>query len=146
MSDKRKYLNGLITGLFIAAVIVAATYVGSEAVNVWKQNKTAVSDETQEEAVTALTMQKLQLIEQIIEENYALEMVDGQTLENGIYRGLVWALEDPYSEYYSAEEMQEQQKKIEGVYYGIGAYIGFDTAKNMCYISKLIKNSAKCQN
>lgn len=141
MSDKRKYLNGLITGLFIAAVIVAATYVGSEAVSVWKQNKATVSDETQEEAVTALTMQKLQLIEQIIEENYALEMVDGQTLENGIYRGLVWALEDPYSEYYSAEEMQEQQKKIEGVYYGIGAYVRYDSEMGFSRLGEIFANS-----
>lgn len=141
MSDKRKYLNGLITGLFIAAVIVAGVYVGTEAVTVWKQNKAEAPGETREEAVTAGTMQKLQLIEQIIEENYALEMVDAQTLENGVYQGMISALDDPYSAYYSAEEMQEQQNKIEGVYYGIGAYVRYDSEMGFARLGEIFAGS-----
>ena len=68
------------------------------------------------------TMDKLKLLEDTIGKYY-LESVDEQTLEKGVYDGLVKALGDPYSVYYSAEELKELQDKTEGIYYGIGAYI-----------------------
>ena len=81
MSDKRKFVNGLIAGLLLAVLIVSATYAGREAVTAWKQhNKGTESDEAAVEVVSAKTMQKLQLIEEIIEENYALDMVDSKTM------------------------------------------------------------------
>ena len=71
-------------------LIVSATYAGREAVTAWKQhNKGTESDEAAVEVVSAKTMQKLQLIEEIIEENYALDMVDSKTMENGIYQGIL---------------------------------------------------------
>lgn len=141
MSDKRKYLSGLLTGLFLAVLIITGVYVGKETVTVWKQNKEAVPDKEQEEAVTAATMQKLQLIEQIVKENYALDMVDAKTLENGIYQGLIGALDDPYSAYYSAEEMEEQQNKIEGIYYGIGAYVRYDSEMGFSRLGEIFAGS-----
>ncbi len=115
MSDKRKFLNGLLTGLLIAAVIVGATYAGQGVVSAWKQHGSSDSGTDGEGAVNARTMQKLALIEDIIEENYALDMADSETMENGIYQGLISSLQDPYSAYYSAEEMQQQQENMEGV-------------------------------
>lgn len=139
MADKRKFLNGFITGLFIALVIVAGTYAGKEAVAVWKQGHG--SKEETESVANARTMQKLQLIEQMIEENYALDMADAQEKENGIYQGLIASLKDPYSAYYSAEEMQEQQEKIEGIYYGIGAYVRYDEEMGFSRLGEIFANS-----
>lgn len=116
MSDKRKFINGLLTGLFLAVIIAGATYGGRKAVTVWKQYHSQEESGAGAEVVSARTMQKLQLIEDIIEENYALDMVDSKAMENGIYQGLVDSLQDPYSAYYSAEEMQEQQEKMEPEY------------------------------
>ena len=61
---------------------------------------------------------KLGLLESYIR-GYYLEEVDRSELEHGIYTGLVNALEDPYSVYYSAEELEELQMSTEGIYYGI---------------------------
>lgn len=142
MSDKRKFVNGLIAGLLLAVLIVSATYAGREAVTAWKQhNKGTESDEAAVEVVSAKTMQKLQLIEEIIEENYALDMVDSKTMENGIYQGLVNSLDDPYSAYYSAEEMQEQQEKLDGVYYGIGAYVRLDAELGFARLGEIFQDS-----
>ena len=52
-----------------------------------------------------------------IRDRYYLESVDEQTLEKGVYDGLVKALGDPYSVYYSAEELKELQDKTEGDVY-----------------------------
>ncbi len=141
MSDKRKFINGLLTGLFLAVIIAGATYGGRKAVTVWKQYHSQEESGAGAEVVSARTMQKLQLIEDIIEENYALDMVDSKAMENGIYQGLVDSLQDPYSAYYSAEEMQEQQEKMEGVYYGIGAYVKYDEEMGFARLGEIFANS-----
>lgn len=141
MSEKRKFINGLITGLFLAVVIVSATFAGQEAVSAWKQHKTAKGSTEKDEVINAKTMQKLQLIEDIIEENYALDMVDSETMENGIYQGLIDSLDDPYSAYFSAEEMEKQQENLEGVYYGIGAYVRYDSEVGVARLGEIFVGS-----
>ena len=49
---------------------------------------------------TQNTLNKLDVIEETIEKYY-LEDVDEQTLEDGIYKGMVESLGDPYSTYYA---------------------------------------------
>ena len=49
----------------------------------------------------------MELIEQVIDTYYYQEDIDQEELENGIYRGMVESLGDPYSAYYSAEELKE---------------------------------------
>lgn len=140
MSDKRKFLNGLITGLLIAVVIVGGVYAGQEAVTVWKQKQNVDSAQT-ESVANARTMQKLQLIEEIIQKNFALDMADDAAMENGIYQGLVNSLQDPYSSYFSAEEMAEQKNRMDGVYYGIGAYVRYDSNVGFARLGEIFEGS-----
>ena len=140
MSDKRKFLNGLITGLLIAVVIVGGVYAGQEAVTVWKQKQNVDSAQT-ESVANARTMQKLQLIEEIIQKNFALDMADDAAMENGIYQGLVNSLQDPYSAYFSAEEMAEQKNRMDGVYYGIGAYVRYDSNVGFARLGEIFEGS-----
>ena len=140
MSDKRKFLNGLITGLLIAVVIVGGVYAGQEAVAVWKQKQNVDSAQT-ESVANARTMQKLQLIEEIIQKNFALDMADDAAMENGIYQGLVNSLQDPYSAYFSAEEMAEQKNRMDGVYYGIGAYVRYDSNVGFARLGEIFEGS-----
>ena len=39
---------------------------------------------------------------------------------------LLKALDDPYSEYYTAVELKEMLDQSQGIYYGIGAYVQLD--------------------
>ena len=140
MSDKRKFVNGLLSGLLLAVIIVSATFAGREAVAAWKEHK-GTESAAADEVVNARTMQKLQLIEELIEENYALDMVDTKAMENGLYQGLVGSLDDPYSVYYSAEEMEAQQEKLDGVYYGIGAYVRLDEELGLARLGEIFDGS-----
>ena len=67
MSDKRKFVNGLLSGLLLAVIIVSATFAGREAVAAWKEHK-GTESAAADEVVNARTMQKLQLIEELIED------------------------------------------------------------------------------
>ena len=86
------------------------------------------------------TMGKLELLEKTVKEYY-LEEVEEETLEKGVYDGLIEALGDPYSTYYSAEELQAMQEKTEGVYYGIGAYVGIDTNTTLPKLTGIIEGT-----
>ena len=63
--------------------------------------------------------EKLRTLERIIDTNY-LEEKDKDALAEGMYAGLLYGLNDPYSCYYTAEEYEKQNTETEGSYVGIG--------------------------
>lgn len=63
--------------------------------------------------------EKLRTLEKVIDTNY-LEEKDEDALAEGMYAGLLYGLNDPYSCYYTAEEYEEQNTETEGSYVGIG--------------------------
>ena len=71
--------------------------------------------------------EKIRLLEQYIDAYYyKSEDVDEGERAEGLYRGLLEALEDPYSVYYPPEEYAALNSQLAGSYSGIGAYIGMD--------------------
>ncbi len=62
---------------------------------------------------------KLFILEECIDYAY-LNDVNGEDLENGIYKGLVSALGDPYSQYFTKEEYDDMMETDSGEYKGIG--------------------------
>ena len=78
-----------------------------------------------EPVITPEVEDKLGAIKSVIDNDY-YEDVDKEALENGIYKGLVEGLDDPYSTYYTEEEYAEMMESSEGVYQGIGAYLEQD--------------------
>ncbi len=88
------------------------------------------------------TLEKIELIEEAIEKNYYLDEVSDEELQEGIYRGMVEALGDPYSEYYTKEELEALYADTSGIYYGIGAYIQADTTgTGYCKISGVMEGA-----
>jgi carboxyl-terminal processing protease len=63
-----------------------------------------------------------------IEERYAGGDVNQQAIIRGAIRGMVEALEDPYSAYLTPEEYQSGLQDLSGQFEGIGAEIGTRTA------------------
>ena len=71
------------------------------------------------------TINKLNEIEGYIDRSF-IDSVSNDTLSEGLYRGMVEALDDPYATYYTPEEWVKMQEDTTGVYYGIGAYLTLD--------------------
>ncbi len=84
---------------------------------------------------------KLQLIKSQIEQSYIENDVDENELKEYAIKGYVAGLGDIYSEYYTAEEMQELLETTEGNYYGIGVYMTVDTSTNLIKIYSVIQNT-----
>lgn len=71
------------------------------------------------------TLEKVSRLEEIIDGYYYFETSD-EDLENGIYAGLVQALDDPYAKYYTPEEYAKLQEDSSGEYAGIGVVVRQD--------------------
>lgn len=142
-SGKGLFFGGLITGIAGALLVLAICYLGLYVQDIVEsgQNSSNKVEFTEGSAIDSSVLSKLQTLENTIERYYFLGEVTDEELQNGIYRGMLEALGDPYSEYYSAEELNELMEQTEGVYYGIGAYIGLDTDTTLPKISGTISGA-----
>ena len=69
---------------------------------------------------------KIKMLSQLIDNyyyDYKDEPTSVQDMRESMYKGMVDSLDDIYSEYYTAEEIQEELLDAQGIYYGVGAYI-----------------------
>ncbi|MGN0305720.1 MAG: S41 family peptidase [Lachnospiraceae bacterium] len=137
--EKNGYWSGLLSGLLLAVLLLGCLYVGRQVYGIYEARQIADGKE-QSELLSDYTTAKIKVIEDTIDKYY-LTGSDLATLENGLYSGMVEALGDPYSVYYSAQELEEIQQKTEGIYYGIGAYISKGVMDDFCTISGVIKNT-----
>ena len=62
---------------------------------------------------------KLAYLEELID-RYYLGDKDEEKLQEGLYAGLLYGLDDPYSRYYTEEEYDSENSSNEGSYVGIG--------------------------
>ena len=139
----RSYFYGVMTGIWISVILFAAGnligwFIGNG--SVFGGKEIAASSDGKDEVVTTDTTRKMMAIEDVIHQYY-LEDTDAAALENGIYSGMIASLNDPYSAYYSAEELEEMEQDVEGIYFGIGAYVGIDTATSLPVISGVIEGT-----
>lgn len=86
-------------------------------------------------------VEKLQLLEDTIDSRFYLDKVADEDVRIALYRAMMEALNDPYSQYYTAEELEDLMSDTEGVFYGIGAYVSLDQDTGLPKISDVIKNS-----
>lgn len=144
--DEKKglFVSGVIVGMTAALLIVCVVYLGTRIQNflvVKNGNAGANVTYEQDSAIDSELVQKLQLLEQTINQYFYLKEVTDEELEDGIYKGMLQALDDPYSEYYTAEELNELMSQTEGVYYGVGAYVGIDAETSLPRISGVISGA-----
>lgn len=86
------------------------------------------------------TEEKLSKIRDLIDEVYIGE-VDDDSLEQGIYKGYLSGLGDPYSVYYDEEETKELYETTEGEYSGIGVVISQDISTGTITLVQVYEDS-----
>lgn len=139
------YVYGILTGMLatlalVFAVVCAVNFFkivnplkipGNNAGSAQAENPTSITDDG--------VRKKLEVLEDTINELFWKD-VDEADLVDGLYKGLLSSLDDPYSVYYTNEELIALQQQTEGIYYGIGAYIQ-DGDTGYVRISGVIKNT-----
>lgn len=134
------FVGGLFTGVLVVGII-SAIYMHRQSISILGENNIQTSAQAEEATVLDKdVLHKLGLLEDAINKYY-LESVDEEDLKDSLYHGFVAGLGDPYSVYYSPEELEAVMEATEGIYYGIGAYIGVDQETGYCKITKVMEGT-----
>ena len=112
MKNKKGFLQGALCGA-LAMLLVAGL------VSCGLKMKDSGSGK---DAVDSSTQKKVSELKELIDQNYMGD-VDEKQLEEGIYKGFISGLDDPYSVYYDEEETKSLYETTEGEYQGIGAVL-----------------------
>lgn len=139
-SGKGLFFCGMIFGLAGSILVFAIAYIAfGLQTSIQQMTGWSVQANLEEgSAINSDLIAKLQALEETIDKYYYLGEVTNEELQTGMYRGIMDALGDPYSEYYSAEELTALMEQTQGIYYGIGAYISLDTETSLPKISGVI--------
>ena len=147
------FWGGLFTGLIMSLLVVSSVYVVNRIQYAHKSGQTVglhTREESQEntdgesvtgEAVNEDTVAKMKVIENVIDTYFYKEDVDKDAMVDGIFKGMVESLGDPYSEYYSKEELESLYQDSFGVSSGGGAYVSLDTTTGLAKVSGIIADS-----
>ena len=147
-TKKNGFLWGLVTGVLLMAVFCCVTLL----IFTFQAKKSAESKQKENQQytlvrldnngpITPVVLEKMQNVMELIHRRFYLDEVTDEQLLDGMYKGMVAALEDPFSEYYTVEELQKLLSDTSGVYYGIGAYVSIDQTYNMTKVSGVIAGS-----
>ena len=141
MEEKEKRNSGFWTGFLTAMIIVCFIVCILLCIKIFVRavggNGNAKNDRLLEDAEVK---QKVNELEDIIDRDF-IDSVSDDQLSEGMYRGIMEALDDPYAEYYNTEEWIEMQNDTEGIYFGIGAYLMKDLEYLYPRITGIIDNT-----
>ncbi len=132
------FLSGLCVMLVITGIVffVKGEMLKREQIDIQVQKAT---EESVTEASDSLALdeekinRKLNNIENIINQYY-LDEIDNEEVENWLYKGVIAGLGDHYAAYYTKEELQKTQEASSGAYKGIGAVLTQDRSTGLVTI------------
>lgn len=139
----RVFLAGMASGMILCLLLCGVVIIGKNVLFLLQVKKAqeVTAQNTYESVVNTQTLQKMQTVEEVIRECFYGEEISDEELQEGIYRGMVASLDDPYSEYYSKEELEEAVSSNQGISYGIGAYVSINQTMMMPQISGTMEES-----
>lgn len=148
---KNKFMSGFLSGLagaLIISAIVLTIYVTQvegndsttpETNTASEQNNNTASSTEDKAGSNNAIIQKINKLESLIDKFY-MEDVEDSKLADGIYKGLLASLGDPYSCYYTADEYKALMESSSGVYCGIGATVSQNVTTGIITIVKPFVN------
>jgi carboxyl-terminal processing protease len=115
-------IRTLLISIFIT-IILSLSFVGGCTLDIFKPSPDTST--TQD-----LDLKLLEEAYQIIQQYYVEpEKIDVQTLNEGILKGLVQGLDDPYSTYLTKDQYEMFTGDLSGQFEGIGAYVGAENGQ-----------------
>ena len=129
-NNNRLFFRGLAVGLLIGLAFILG-FLGVRGIMIKKNAESVLSEDTEE---------KLGVLKGLIN-TYYYKDVDEQKLSDGILKGLVEGLGDPYSAYYTKEEYDQYKIDVTGNYAGIGAVLSQSATNNHVSVVRMYPDS-----
>ncbi len=126
---KKARKKGIGTGILISSLVVLFCLVVVAGISIGKRlvkgtMLTGLAGKLSEEVVTQEVKEKINTLNSAVDYMYLnSDEVTNEQLRDGMYKGFMDALGDPYSVYYTQDEYQDLVEGYEGSYEGIGAYL-----------------------
>ena len=133
---KNKFWAGFLTGL-AGTILVVTVGLGVNKLipnTIFDNNNVQKTEDGTSKDVDEV-LEKLQGIDNLIN-RYYIEDVDENDLIEGMYKGYVAGIGDPYSTYYTVDEYKALMDSSSGIYYGIGATVSQDVTTGIIRIIK----------
>lgn len=135
---KNRFRAGFISGI-LGAIIIVAIILGmanlSPNNNLFNKDNNFATTEDGNSIDVDDVIDKLEGLNGLIDQYYIEDVNDGD-LVDGIYKGYVAGIGDPYSNYYTKEEYNALKESSSGIYFGIGASVSQDVKTGIITIVK----------
>lgn len=135
---KKSYFAGLITGIIWGIAIVFILIILSNVIESALTKSGKISDNVGTSALTGSS--KSSIIKQYIDK-YFMEDVDDDVLTEGMYKGMLESLNDPYSVYYTKDEVKSLKQSSEGEYVGLGISVTQNNETKVITVTKVYDDS-----
>ncbi len=157
MKDNKKFFLGIFVGIVVMVFLIAGLFelaLESRTVRMLlfdtvKEMSTISSEEEAERTDTtsgaAIDWSKVSEKEEAIYntiDDYYLNEIDNDKIQNGIYKGMVDSLGDPYTVYYNSEEYKQFTSSSSGTYSGIGVAVSQNVTTGAITIVKTFKKGS----
>ncbi len=126
--EMKKFLPGVAVGFFLAVFVMLVLHLSG----IRLFPSTSLADNIYERA---------QIVESYIDRYYWKKDISEQTMSEYAAKGMVAALGDKYSYYYTSDELKESLEDVEGDYDGIGASIAWDKKSGEKKITEVQKGT-----
>ena len=157
MRDNKKFFLGIFVGIVVMVFLIAGLFelaLESRTVrmllfDIVKEMSTISSEEEAERTDTtsgaAIDWSKVSEKEEAIYntiDDYYLNEIDNDKIQNGIFKGMVDSLGDPYTVYYNSEEYKQFTSSSSGTYSGIGVAVSQNVTTGAITIVKTFKKGS----
>lgn len=149
MENKNKFWKGALVGALLTAfaglIIVGMSLgiflIGRTAIDGPRQAAESVQAENQNGSLDLNRItKKITTLQQIIDKYYLFDE-DTTQVEDWIYKGMMYGLDDPYTVYYTAEEYEKLTEDTEGEYHGIGVMISQNRSTGLITVIKVFRDT-----
>ena len=138
MENKKQFIKGFAVGILVTVLLVGGIFAGSNALTKASDEKKAESGELN--LTSSQVEDKITEIETLVQ-NYYLNDIDTDQVENYLYKGMIVGLDDPYAAYYTKEEYQSLMDSTNGSYYGIGVEMSQNMTTGIITITRVFEGS-----
>lgn len=133
---KTKKSNGFVLGVIVGMLSMFLIFAIAAGAIVYEYT---ISGST---IINYSVSTKMRLIENLIGKYYLdSDDVTSSDIEDGIYAGMVKALGDPYSVYYTTEDYTALKEATSGTFEGVGMYLSTDKDTNLVKVVKPMDES-----
>lgn len=149
MKNKSFWLGSLLGFLVsfvvicVIAAVLAYNFFGIRMQDVTSEVTTGVVENV-DNASTSLDLdkinQKITRLEGLVD-RYYLFQEDTEKVEDGIYKGLMAGLDDPYSVYYNKKDYEAVTADSNGIYSGIGAVVSRNANTGLTSVIRVFEGS-----